>query len=114
MEAGRGEQVKVVNPSLGIQIQDFEQAPLPFSALWHRTPTNNRHDLGHPSPAVWSSFASPPLNKRLPRAQLAFFDFLRRQSLEVGNHLAEMHDVGIFVMHVEQVDLVGENAAVEA
>ena len=34
-------------------------------------------------------------------------DFPRRQSLKVGNHLADVHDIGIFVMHVEQVDLVG-------
>ena len=31
----------------------------------------------------------------------------------MGDHLLDMHDVGIFVMQVEQIDLVGELGAVE-
>src|SRR5206468_3076079 len=37
-----------------------------------------------------------------------------RQRLKMRDHLVETHHVGIFVVHVEQIDLVREQAAVEA
>src|SRR5437588_7799367 len=37
-----------------------------------------------------------------------------RQAFEMREHVVDVHDVNIFVMHVKQVDLVRENAAVEA
>src|SRR5499427_9150469 len=37
-----------------------------------------------------------------------------RQAVEMGHHLIDVHYVHVFMMHVEQIDLVGENAAVEA
>jgi len=35
------------------------------------------------------------------------------QTIEMGDHLVEVHDVTIFVMHVEEVHLVRERAAVK-
>ena len=32
----------------------------------------------------------------------------------MGRHLIDVHHIRVFVVHVEQVDLVGQNAAVEA
>ena len=40
--------------------------------------------------------------------------FLIAMPLEMRNHLVDMHHVHVFVMHVEQVDLVRQDAAVEA
>jgi hypothetical protein len=32
----------------------------------------------------------------------------------MGHHVVDMHHVGVFVMQVEEVDLVGQRAPVEA
>src|SRR5262249_34061478 len=35
------------------------------------------------------------------------------QGVEMSHHLVDMHDVGVFVMQIEQIDLVSELGAIE-